>query len=100
MFGYISEKHSSKYITIHKGDPVLEKYNQVFSGLKHCIESKEGKVITFNDEFNKIKFLSKVDLPLCKLLYFPILTVLIRCIFKKDEIYYPQVYLDDARYQI
>ena len=87
-------------MTIHKGEAVLEKYNQVFSALKNRIASKEGQEITFTDEYDKIKFSSNVDPLVNKLLYFPTLTVLIRSVFKKDEIYYPQVYLDDVRYQI
>ena len=81
VFGYISEKYGTKYLTIHKGDSILEKYNQVFSALKNKIESKEGKEITFNDEHDKIKFSSKHDLPLDKLIYFSTITVVFRCVF-------------------
>ena len=35
-----------------------------------------------------------------KLIYFPTLTVVIRCVFKKGDLFYPQVYLDDALYQL
>ena len=62
VFWYISEKYGVKYLTIQKGDPVLEKYNEVILGLKNHIQSKGNKEVTFNDEYNKIKFLSKVDL--------------------------------------
>ena len=48
----------------------------------------------------KIKFLTDDSLPLGKLIYFPKMTVVIRCVFKQDGIYYPQVYLDDCLYQI
>ena len=34
-----------------------------------------------------------------KLVYFPILTVVIRCVLKQGDLFYPQVYLDDALYQ-
>ena len=50
MFGYISEEYGVKYLIIHKGDPVLEKYNEVFLGLKRHIQSTENKEISFNDE--------------------------------------------------
>ena len=74
---------------MHKGDAMLEKYNAIFSALKNRIASKEGKDITFNDEYDKIKFSSNVDSVLDKLLYIPTLTVLIRCAFKKDGVFYP-----------
>ena len=43
----------------------------------------------------KIKFLSDDDIPLNKMIYFPTVTVITRCIFKQNKVYYPQVYLDD-----
>ena len=33
-------------------------------------------------------------------IYFPTLTVVIRCVFKQGDLFYPQVYLDDALYQL
>ena len=35
-----------------------------------------------------------------KLIYFPTLNVVIRCVFKQRYIFYPQVYLDDVLYQL
>ena len=51
-------------------------------------------------DYNKIKFLRYDSLPLGKLIYFPTITVVIRCVFKQNGIFYPQVYLDDCLYQI
>ena len=48
--------------------------------------------VNFNDGFNKIKFVSDDSLRLGKLNYFPTLTVVIRCVFKKGDLFYPQVY--------
>ena len=39
------------------------------------------------------KFLSNSDLVSNKLLYFPALTVVIRCVFKQGDLFYPQVIL-------
>ena len=49
---------------------------------------------------NKIKFISDDSLRLNKLIYFPTLTAVIRCVFKEGDLFYPHVYLDDALYQI
>ena len=35
-------------------------------------------------------------LPLKKLIYFLTLTVVIRCAFKQNGVFYPQVFLDDC----
>ena len=39
----------------------------------------------------KIKFNTDDDIPLNKELYFPTITVIIRCVFEKHDKYYPQV---------
>ena len=48
----------------------------------------------------KIKFDSDDNLPLNEILKFRVLTIIIRRVFEKDGKYYPQVFLDDCRYEI
>ena len=78
--------------------PVLNKWNQVFDSFKYSIKEISNEEYNFNDGFNKIKFIGDDFLRQDKLIYFPTLTVVIRCIFKKGDLFYPQVYLDDALY--
>ena len=65
---------------------------------------EEVEVIFGNDEDNKIKnyhkfrFSSDINLPLYKILDFCVLTIHIRCVIKKDDKYYPEIYLDEALY--
>ena len=101
------KKNVIKFLTIDKGDSVLKKYGQVFSGIKYHIgkidDSKFGSKfpeIVYNTDYDKIKFLTDDSLPLNKLIYFPIITVVIRSVFKQNEVFYPQFYLDDCLYQI
>ena len=59
----------------------------------------EDKVILDKiDGFNKIRFSSDIDLPLGTLIQFKILTIIIRCIIKKDDKYYREIYLDECLY--
>ena len=67
-------------------------------GLSECEEFFERKV-NFDDDFDKIKFVSNDNLPVGKLIYFPTITATIRCVLKQGDLFYPQVYLDDALYQ-
>ena len=46
----------------------------------------------------KIKFKTDDDISSNKQLYFPTITIIIRFLFKKDCIYYPQIYLDECLY--
>ena len=87
VYGSISEKKSVKYLIIDKGDSVLKKYDQVFAGIKYHIDKISNENVNFNSDYDKIKFLSKDSLPLNKLIYFPTLTVVIRCVFKQNGIF-------------
>ena len=100
IFCFAGEKNRVRYLNIDNGDAVLKKYDQVFSGIKHHIGKISGDEIVYDSDYDKIKFLTDDSLPLGKLIHFPAITIAIRCVFKQDGIYYPQVYLDDALYQI
>ena len=104
VFCFVGKKDGIKYLKIDKIDSDsdgLTIWNQVFSAIKYHIENINAfsEKVNFDSDFDKIKFVSNDSLPLGKLIYFPTLTVVIRCVFKQNEIYYPQVYLDDALYQ-
>ena len=65
----------------------------MYDSIKYQIKEISNEEVNFNDDFNKIKFISDDFLRQDKLIYFPTLTVALRCIFKKED-FYPQVYLD------
>ena len=99
LYGYVSKKDSNKFLTIDKGVSVF-KYDQVFSGIKHHIKKIDDGKVNYSADYDEIKFLSEDSLALNKLIYFPTFTVVIRCVFKQNGVFYPQVYLDDCLYQI
>ena len=88
-----------KYLTIDKPENILEKYKEVFSEIKQKIEKISGEEVIYNDNFQKIVISTDDNLPLNELIYFPTLTVVIRCVFKQGGIFYLQVCLDDSLYQ-
>ena len=99
VFCFVCEKNGVKYLKIDKGD-VLNKWNQVFNGIKYHIGNISGEKVIYDSDFDKIRFVTDDLLPLGKLIYFSTLTVVIRCVFKQGDLFYPQVYLDDALYQL
>ena len=124
VFCFVGEQNGIKYLKIDKGNKKLEDlifsiWNQVFSGIKYhikkinheckkfneckgfleCDEFSRFQVI-YDDDSDKIKFVSNDNLPVGKLIYFPTITVTIRCVLKQGDLFYPQVYLDDALYQL
>ena len=94
------KKNGNKFLAIDKGDSVLKMYDQVFSGIKHYIKKIDDGEVNYSADYDKIKISSDDLLPLNKLIYFPTRTVVIRCAFKQNEVFYPQVYLDNCLDQI
>ena len=84
---------SDRYLVIDTSN--IEVIN-VFNTLREYIEDKV--VLDKIDGFDKIRFNSDIDLPLGTLIQFKILTIIIRCIIKKDDKYYPEIYLDECMY--
>ena len=82
-----------RYLVIDKSNT---KVISVFNILREYIEDKviSNKI----DGSDKIRFSSDIDLPLGTLIQFKILTIIIRCIIKKDGKYYPEIYLDECMY--
>ena len=50
--------------------------------------------------FQKIRFESNDDLPLNKPIKLSLLTIIIRSVFSEDGKFYPQLYLDNAFYEL
>ena len=94
IFCSAGEENGIKYLKIEKNhsEPVLNKWNQIFDSVKYHIKKISNEEVKFNDNFNKIKFISDDSLRLDKLDYFSTLTVVIRFVFKQGDPFYPQVY--------
>ena len=84
---------SDRYLVIDKSN--IEVTN-AFNALRENIENQI--ILDKIDGFDKIRFSSDIDLPLGTLIQFKILTINIRCIIKKDDKYYPEIYLDKYLY--
>ena len=98
-------KNGVKYLKIDKvtgnhGDSILNKWNQVSGYIKYHIKKISNEEVNYHDDFDKIGFVTDDNLPLEKLIYFPTITVVIRCVFKQGDLFHPQVYLDNALYQL
>ena len=95
--GYFKEKNGEKYLIIDS----TEKYEDVFSGIRS--ENKTingGKELFYEKSYARIRVRFDDDLPINKLLKFPMLTIIIRCVFQEGEKLYPQIYLDECLYEL
>ena len=84
---------SDRYLVYDKSN--IEVIN-VFNTLREYIEDKI--ILDKIDGFDKIRFSSDIDLSLGTLIQFKILTIIIKCIIKKYDKYYPEIYLDECLY--
>ena len=87
---------ASKRIVIPSSDEnkkVLSKLNELWNYI-------ESKINASLENRNQIRFNSDDALPLNTPIKFYVLTIIVRCVIMKDGKFYPEIYLDDALYEI
>ena len=104
MIGHFEEKNENKCLVlddVDKNKEVWKKYGEVWDGIKKEIETiNGGKKVEYSKDLKKIKFESDDDLPINKPMRIHLLTIMIRCVFSEDGKFYPQIFLDDALYEL
>ena len=104
MTSHFEEKNGNKYLIlddVNKNKDVLKKYKEIWEGIKKEIETiNGGEKIQYGKDFKKIRFESNDDLPLNKPIKLRLLTIIIRSVFSEDGKFYPQLFLDDALYEL
>ena len=101
MKGHFEEKDGDKYLIISlKSGDTIQKYQEVFDGLKEIIKkiNDYSQPIKYDDNYMKIKFNANDNISLNKIMYLPTITITIRSVTKNDDNYYPQVFLDEFLY--
>ena len=104
MIGHFEEKNENKYLVLDDVDEnkeVSKKYEEVWEGVKKEIETiNGGEKIEYGKDYMKIRFKSNDDLPLNKPVKLRLLTIIIRSVFSEDGKFYPELFLDDALYEL
>ena len=93
----------NKYLVFDSTDEnkeLLKKCNDVFNGIRDKIKEINSGQCYYEKDYMKSKFNSDDNLLLNKPLKFCLMTIIIRCVFKKDDKFYPQLYLDDTLYEL
>ena len=86
---------------VDKNKEVSKKYEEVWEGVKWEIETiNGGKKIEYEKDYMKIRFKSNDELRLNKTIKLRLLTIIIRCVISEDGKFYPQLFLDDAFYEL
>ena len=94
---YFTEKNGEKYLILD----TIDKYEEVFSGIKSEIETiNGGEKMYYEKHYAKAGVNTDYNIPLNKKLKFPTLTIIIRCVFQNGSKLQPQVYLDECLYEL
>ena len=93
------EKSENKYLVLDEA--VSKKYKEVWEGVKKKIETiNGGEKIEYGKDLKKIRFKSSDDLPLNKPIKLRLLTIIVRSVFSEDGKFYPQIFLNEALYEL
>ena len=99
----ILKKTVNKYLvfdSIDENKGLLKKCSDVWNGIKNKIKEVGDSECDYEKDYMKIKFNSDDNLPVNKPLKFHLMTITIRSVFKEDGKLYPQLFLDDALYDL
>ena len=94
--GHFKENNGKKYLILD----LIEKYEEVFSEIKSEIETINREEMYYKEDYAKIRVNTDDDIPLNIPLKFPLLTIIIRCVFQNDKKFCPQIYLDECLYEL
>ena len=94
------EASSDRYLVIDLSNKdVLNVFDEMFDFISNKINKIDGddkKVYGYI----RLKFNSDVDLPLDKLIKFHTLTVIVACVIRKANKFYPEIYVDEDIYEL
>ena len=99
----LRKKNGNKYLVFNSADEnkeVLNKCADIWNGIKNKIQAiNDIGENNYVKDYMKIKLNSDDDLPLNKPLKFHVMALIVRSVFEGGKLY-PQVFLDDALYEL
>ena len=104
MIGHFEEKNENKYLVLDDVDEnkeVSKKYKELWNWIKKEIETiNGGKKVEFSKDFENTKFESDGNLPMNKPVKLHLLPIISGSVLSEDVKFYPQLFLDDALYDV
>ena len=64
------------------------------------MEENTDGIVQYDKDYMRIKFESNDNLPTDKIVNIRLATIIIRSVFAQNGKYYPQLFLDDALYEL
>ena len=88
------------YLIIFRDVNVLRKFVNIWKSIRAKIEKNTGGIVQYDKDYMKIKFESNDNLPIDNIVNMHQVTIIIRSIFAQNGKFYPQLFLDDALYEL
>ena len=79
---------------------MLELYKRLWSKIRKQIKTiNSSESIKYKNGFMKTRIDSNDDRSLKKILYIPVLGIIVESVFRIKNEYYPQIYIDECEYK-
>ena len=79
---------------------VLRKFSNTWKSIRAKIEENTGDIVQYDKYYMKIKFESNDNFPTDNITNMHQVTIIIRSVFAQNDKFYPQLFLDDALYEL
>ena len=101
LFGHREkiEGSSDRYLVVNTNNrKIINAFEELWKLIENKITSNSSINTSINKTkgYNKLRFNSDLDLPTDTLIEFRMLIINISCVVKKDNKYYPEIYLDEC----
>ena len=87
------------YLIIFGDVDVLRVFANIWKSIRAKIEENTNGIVQYDKDYMKIKFESNDNLPIDNIINMHQVTI-IRSIFAQNGKFYPQLFLDDALYEL
>ena len=88
------------YLIIFGDADVLRNFANFWKSIRAKTEENTNGIVQYDKDYMKIKFESYDNLPISNIVNMHQVTMIIKSIFAQNGKFYPQLFLDDALYEL
>ena len=88
------------YVIIFGDINVLRKFVNIWESIRAKIEENMGDIVQYDKDYMKINFVSNDNLPTDNIVNMHQVKIIIRSVFAQNGKFYPELFLDDALYEL
>ena len=88
------------YLIIFSDADLLRKLANIWKSIRAKIEENRSDIVQYDKNYMRIKFESNDNLPTDNIVNIHQVTIIIRSAFAQNGKFYPELFLDDALYEL